>query len=640
MAVISSNTFDPLRRYVGVRLQQGVPIVDADWNELDDFHKFEVQAFLKWFVGNGLPEGGNGFRIDGTGLDKDFFIRAGITGAADGLSNVGRCLVNGLDVIIAADIQFTGQALYEKNNPSPTLLAQSSGGGAILAFDSLTPSSQVVVYLDVWERLVTPAEDPRLVLPDLGTESCARLKREWVVRIRNGSTAPVPNDPEYKPGHNYYALATIARRTTETHVNPGDVTDRRERRLLIPPSTLISDVLGIDPSNYRQGQGRPAISLREAVNALLRGELPSTPDAATTPDTGVNFIKRAFFFDNTNGLVAAWRSDRFNSTDQVVVTRLDLNNITAGFATPVQQVTSGVAHSDPHAVLLSNGDLLVTYQTEDPNSSIFYKRAPLTGLNAASEQPLATAPNVPQSSPFTVVNNDLVTFFYHLNSATNPGWQYRRFQHATNKFVDTNPQPLLSTVSTATRDMHAASDGSGNIWVAFVVTGPPATISALRFTPSSGQVLPATVTTLTAPTGGNIVNEHPFVISRSNGNIHVFWRERTTSLYTAVFSGGAWQPTSAVTNTIAGDRQPCAVEDANGALWLFWTRGSSNGDIFLMRNDPVTNTWGQPRQMTFSPRDDSAPFALVAPNNAIWVFWSSDRGGNANIYYKRLVTAL
>jgi len=139
----------------------------------------------------------------------------------------------------------------------------------------------------------------------------------------------------------------------------------------------------------------------------------------------------------------------------------------------------------------------------------------------------------------------------------------------------------------------------------------------------------------------NIVNDEPFVISRANGNVHVFWRERTTALYTAVFSGGAWQPTSAVTNTIAGDRQPCAVEDANGALWLFWTRGPlGTGDIFLMRNDPVTNTWGQPRQMTFSPHDDSAPFALVAPNNAIWVFWSSDRSGNPNIYYKRLITAL
>ncbi|MBV9787508.1 MAG: hypothetical protein JOZ51_05010, partial [Chloroflexi bacterium] len=48
MPVISPDTFDPLQRYVGVRLQQGVPIVDADENEREDVRKFELRAFLKW----------------------------------------------------------------------------------------------------------------------------------------------------------------------------------------------------------------------------------------------------------------------------------------------------------------------------------------------------------------------------------------------------------------------------------------------------------------------------------------------------------------------------------------------------------------------------------------------------------------
>src|SRR5688572_32262185 len=100
MAVITPNTFDALKRYVGVRLQQGVPLVDADWNELEDVRKFELRAFLKWFVGDGVPEGNDGFGITGTGLVNDFIIRSGVTGTAEGLSNVGRLLVNGLDVLI------------------------------------------------------------------------------------------------------------------------------------------------------------------------------------------------------------------------------------------------------------------------------------------------------------------------------------------------------------------------------------------------------------------------------------------------------------------------------------------------------------------------------------------------------------
>ena len=55
MAVITPDRFDPMLRYVNVRVQQGVPIVDADENERDDIRKFELRAFLKWFVGDGVP---------------------------------------------------------------------------------------------------------------------------------------------------------------------------------------------------------------------------------------------------------------------------------------------------------------------------------------------------------------------------------------------------------------------------------------------------------------------------------------------------------------------------------------------------------------------------------------------------------
>ena len=63
MGNFSRDTFDRLKHYVGVRLQQGVPIVDADWNEAFDIRKYELQAFLKWFVGNGVPQHNDGFRI-------------------------------------------------------------------------------------------------------------------------------------------------------------------------------------------------------------------------------------------------------------------------------------------------------------------------------------------------------------------------------------------------------------------------------------------------------------------------------------------------------------------------------------------------------------------------------------------------
>ena len=95
MGNISRNTFDALNQYVGVRLQQGVPLVDADWNELEDIRRFELRAFLKWFVGDGVPDGNNGFAIEAIpAVDNDFQIVGG-DGSAQG---AGRCLVEGLDI--------------------------------------------------------------------------------------------------------------------------------------------------------------------------------------------------------------------------------------------------------------------------------------------------------------------------------------------------------------------------------------------------------------------------------------------------------------------------------------------------------------------------------------------------------------
>ena len=53
MGNFSRNTFNPNKNYVGVRLQQGVPLVDADWNELDDVIRNEIYSGL----GQAFPDG-------------------------------------------------------------------------------------------------------------------------------------------------------------------------------------------------------------------------------------------------------------------------------------------------------------------------------------------------------------------------------------------------------------------------------------------------------------------------------------------------------------------------------------------------------------------------------------------------------
>src|SRR5262245_28078351 len=88
MGNITSDTFNPIRAYCNVRLQQGVPLIDADVNELDDIRKFELRAFLKWVVGNGVPEGTDGFHVVAMGSATDFAISAGGPGGAAAATTV------------------------------------------------------------------------------------------------------------------------------------------------------------------------------------------------------------------------------------------------------------------------------------------------------------------------------------------------------------------------------------------------------------------------------------------------------------------------------------------------------------------------------------------------------------------------
>ena len=108
MGDFSRNTFNinKLKHYVGVRMQQGVPLVDADWNEQEDIRKHELRSFLKWFVGNGVPQGNDGFRIIGEGLENDFTIKGGTE------DQPGRCLVDGWDALIVGDVKYSTQKLH------------------------------------------------------------------------------------------------------------------------------------------------------------------------------------------------------------------------------------------------------------------------------------------------------------------------------------------------------------------------------------------------------------------------------------------------------------------------------------------------------------------------------------------------
>ena len=80
MGNFSRNTFDPLKDYVGVRLQQGVPVLDADWNELNDVTRQELyDTFSLTFTDGVQPE---------ALILKSAFVRSGMI-SVSGRSGAG-----------------------------------------------------------------------------------------------------------------------------------------------------------------------------------------------------------------------------------------------------------------------------------------------------------------------------------------------------------------------------------------------------------------------------------------------------------------------------------------------------------------------------------------------------------------------
>jgi len=298
MSSFSRNTFDKLKHYVGVRLQQGVPLIDADWNEQEDIRKYELRAFLKWFVGNGVPKGNDGFCIEAIPAENDFLIKGG-DGTPDG---AGRCLIEGWDVINESKLKYTAQPLF--NNPA---LAAKWGVDPVQRLTTPTTATPTpafyrtdTVYLDVWEREVDAEEDyEHLVNPKIGIETCVRLKREWAVRVKEGANEP----PTSTADHVFYPLAYLRRKLGVAAID--DIKDLRRSGLAVLSKelTIKDGKVGIGTTDPQYGKlmittAAVPLSFREIGVNVDQGGLWRMPldggklrfDVNTAPSEGRPFI--------------------------------------------------------------------------------------------------------------------------------------------------------------------------------------------------------------------------------------------------------------------------------------------------------------------------------------------------------------
>lgn len=152
----SRLTFDPHKNYNSVRMQQGRVQLDADWNEQADILRYHLRREIEDFIGqHGTPvsrEDQNNFRIE----------------------------AQHNDLVIYPGRYYVAGHMVENHHPEPIRFSeQPDYPGAELP----TEPGTYILYLDVWERLVTALEDPAIREVALGgPDTAARARTVWQVR--------------------------------------------------------------------------------------------------------------------------------------------------------------------------------------------------------------------------------------------------------------------------------------------------------------------------------------------------------------------------------------------------------------------------------------------------------------------------
>jgi hypothetical protein len=584
MGNFSRNTFNKLRHYVGVRLQQGVPLVDADWNEMEDIRKYELQAFLKWFVGKGVPKGNDGFRIlPVAGSDNDFTIKGG-DGTAEG---AGRCLVDGWDVMNESNLRYTEQSLY--NNAA---LAETWGVAPLEMLETPGAERTDTVYLDIWEREVDSEEDNNLVNPLIGIETCVRTKREWVVRVAEGATAP----PDPPTGHVFYPLASLIR-PDEAAILEEHITDLRLTGLSIMSDhdiqQIVIDAFGTSYTLDHDSQPNLKVSLREAINAILRGGLPSTPEVQLTSEAAYDY-NHFVLKDNRGDIWVFWESYREGNGD-IWYKCYSLTNET--WTGDTRLTTDEAGDSNPFAIVDSSGDIWVFwYSYRDGNGDIYYRRYDYITSSWDTSDNRLTTDAANDYNPFAVVDSsgDIWVFWQSYRNE-NYDIYYRRYDHTTSSW-DTSDN-RLTTDAANDYNPFAIVDGNGDIWV--------------------------------------------FWQSYRDGNGDIYYKRYYSD-------GGYWSGDIRLTTDPAGDYNAFAMVDNRGDIWVFWEsyRGGSNNIYYKLYTSDAG--WGREVQLTASKGGNEniySPFALEDSSGDIWGFWLKEIYGDeyeyaVNIWYKKLIPAI
>ncbi len=218
------DNFDASKNNIGIRMQQGVPFLDRDWNEMEDIRRYQEIVLRKYYIGNGVP-GKYDFKIEKI-TDNGKIVDLKIT--------PGRCLIDGFEAILEPVSEEEPELIFSEQEDVEAI-----------------KTGDQIVYIDLWIQEITVKylegilnsiedenekikieEEIKLLsnMDDVDTPTTIKHRILWKVKTRQLN----PDTLDKDENHFYYTLA---------HLVSDEVVDMRRTSLSIKSLIDNADII-------------------------------------------------------------------------------------------------------------------------------------------------------------------------------------------------------------------------------------------------------------------------------------------------------------------------------------------------------------------------------------------------------------
>jgi hypothetical protein len=580
------DTFDPKKSYTGIRLQQGVPLLDRDWNELEDIRRYQEMMLRRTYLGNGTPD--DGFRISACNpAGMDFQI------------SYGRFLVDGLEAVNWPN-EYNSFSKYTAQKDEPALKTLSDNESGVFYY---------TVYLDLWIDEITGVEDSALNNKD-DVKICTSVRHriQWRVKVKEWV---YPDEPKIDTlaGHHYIKLAKIKRSTKG--ITDNDITDIR--------STWQS----LESTEQR---------FRSIINELLRGNIPSESTRRLTPN-GIELIqiiedsqKNAYVFFNAGTTTlfytllneGKWNRNVIHSTNKIKRDNTVVYSDTVGniwlFWIQIDSTMPG-STAIPKTSIKS---LRFTSGISDGDPKLVVSGASLSAQNLISD-------SIGNIIAFWIeeIGAGKIALSYKACSAKSGTWE-EHTHLATELF-----EPIKKD-----EKLRILRDHKDTIYLFWIASDSYNSICHTRSIKKGRQW--STVNRISLKDTGQKSNLRAAI--DKDGKICFFWiqHEKSHKIGEDFIYTTRWDPAndksdvaSKVDDVLDSADTLKIVIDGKGRIWLFWKRTLSGG-IFYKNSD----NWSK-APLALTECDTGCYSVFIDAQDVLWVLFQKE--ASKNIWCKRFI---